>query len=279
MDKEETEIITEIKKKKELSGLEDHFITQELNLFFKRNPGFKIFLAKPRSEKYKKIIKAVRAELRRNYGLFRVGDDKARDKLVEEFKSRHNIETIKKILATHSSTKERLDKYAEIYHQIFKITGSPKVILDLGCGINPLSVIFMKITKLTYYAYDINQKEIVLLNLFFQAFRTPNKEINGKADILDFKELNNLRSLPKADVAFLFKITDIVDKGKGHKRSESLMTKIPSKYIVVSFPTVTMSGKRMNFPRRKWIELMCIRLGYEFKSFETSKEIFYVIRK
>ena len=137
----------------------------------------------------------------------------------------------------------------------------------------------MKTTNLSYFAYDINQKEIELLNLFFNAFKSPNKEFKGKAEILDFKELNDLKRFPEADIALLFKITDIVDKGKGHKRSESLITKIPSKYMVVSFPTVTMSGKRMNFPRRRWIEWMCERLGYGFQSFEITNEIFYVIRK
>src|SRR3989344_2495066 len=160
------DIIIEIKKKKEFSGLEDKFINKELDLLLKRNPNLKYFLNQPRSEKYKRIIKAVRAELRRNYGLFRVGKENKRDKLVEEFKSRQNVEIVKKILSTHASTKERLDKYAGIYHQIFKKTGKPKAILDLGCGINPLSVIFIKSTKLTYYAYDINQKEIELINLF-----------------------------------------------------------------------------------------------------------------
>ena len=273
------DIIIEIKKKKEFSGLEDKFINKELDLLLKRNPNLKYFLNQPRSEKYKRIIKAVRAELRRNYGLFRVGKENKRDKLVEEFKSRQNVEIVKKILSTHASTKERLDKYAGIYHQIFKITGKPKAILDLGCGINPLSVIFMKSTRLTYYAYDINQKDIELLNLFFNIFKSPNKEIDGKAEILDFKNQNNLERLPKSDLAFLFKITDIVDKGKGHKNSEILISRTPAKYVVVSFPTITMSGKKMNFPRRKWIGLMCERLGYEVNSFQTDNEIFYVIRK
>src|SRR3989344_4118039 len=202
------DIIIEIKKKKEFSGLEDKFINKELDLLLKRNPNLKYFLNQPRSEKYKRIIKAVRAELRRNYGLFRVGKENKRDKLVEEFKSRQNVEIVKKILSTHASTKERLDKYAGIYHQIFKKTGKPKSVL-----------------------------------------------------------------------AFLFKITDIVDKGKGHKNSEILISRTPAQYVVVSFPTITMSGKKMNFPRRRWVELMCERLGYGIESFQTDNEIFYVIRK
>ena len=35
-------------------------------------------------------------------------------------------------------------------------------------------------------------------------------------------------------------------------------------YIVASFPTKTISGKKMNYPRRGWIEKMLKRIGYEF---------------
>ena len=77
----------------------------------------------------------------------------------------------------------------------------------------------------------------------------------------------------------MFKLTDVLDKGKGHKVSEKIISKVPAKYVIVSFPTLTMSGKRMNFPRRKWIELMSERLNYTYEILEFSNEIFYIINK
>ncbi|HLC81207.1 MAG TPA: hypothetical protein VJH68_00975, partial [Candidatus Nanoarchaeia archaeon] len=54
---------------------------------------------------------------------------------------------------------------------------------------------------------------------------------------------------------------------------------IPASFVVVSFPIKTMSGKKMNFPRRRWIELMCKRLGYAFNLIESENELFYVLKK
>jgi hypothetical protein len=264
------QLIKEIKKKKELSQLDNKFIKEELDRFFKREP--KIFKnlkeqTNPKAKDYKIVIKEVRAKLRRSYGLFRV--EKETKKLKQLAKEKKYSE----ILKTHSSTKERLPFYNQLYQKIFNITKEPKTILDLGAGLNPLSYDFMK-TKSEYYAYDLSKEEVQIINQFFK-----NKKINGKAGILDLLETKKVKKLPTADVAFLFKMTDVLDKGKGHKTSEEVIKAIPAKFIVVSFPTLTMSGKPMNHPRRGWIELMCKRLGYNYKILEFSNELFYVIEK
>jgi hypothetical protein len=265
------DLIKEIKRKKELSELDDKFVKEELNRFFKREA--KIFKKlkedlNPKSKEYKKVVKEVRAKLRRSYGLFRV--EKESKNLKELIKTKD----YQKILETHSSTKERLSFYNQLYKNIFRITEIPKTILDLGAGINPLSFSHMELKKVNYYAYDLSKEEVKILNQFFK-----DKKINGKAGILDLLNTKKVKKLPKADLAFLFKMTDVLDKGKGHKTSEEVITAIPAKFIIVSFPTLTMSGKPMNHPRRGWIELMCKRLGYKLNILEFSNEIFYVLEK
>lgn len=264
------QLIQEIKKKKELSELDNKFVKEELDRFFKREPKILKNLKEqtnPKAKDYKIVVKEVRAKLRRSYGLFRV--EKETKKLKQLAKEKKYAE----ILKTHSSTKERLSFYDQLYQRIFKITGKPKVILDLGAGLNPLSYGLMK-TKVEYYAYDLSKEEVKVINQFFK-----DKKINGKARILDLLEIEKVKKLPKADVAFLFKMTDVLDKGKGHKTSEEIIKAIPTKFVVISFPTLTMSGKPMNHPRRGWIELMCKRLGYDLKVLEFSNELFYVIKK
>ena len=91
-------------------------------------------------------------------------------------------------------------------------------------------------------------------------------------------DILKIKKLPQADIAFLFKMTDVLDRGKGHKKTEEVLKRIPAKFVVISFPTITMSGKKMNFPRRKWVELLCDRLDYTFRVLEFSNELFYVIK-
>lgn len=253
-------LIEEIKRKKELNGISDNIVLEQVEKYLSQNK--KINLENKRSADYKKTIKEVRAKLRRSYGLFRVESKET------------NSKDIDSVLTAHSSTKERSYFYPELYQKIFDITGKPKIILDLGCGVNPLSYSFMNLKKVEYHAYDINEKEITLINEYFK-----REHIQGEASVMDVSKVEEVKKLPSADLAFLFKITDILDRGKGHKKTEEVLVAVPTKFVVISFPTLTMSGKPMNAPRRKWMEWLCQRLGYPYEVLEFSNEIFYVVKK
>jgi len=255
-------LIEEIKKKKELQSISSAVVREQLQKYVAQNP--KLNLSNHRSASYKQAIKEVRARLRKAYGLFR----KENIEIVEDY------ENVEPLLEKHSSTRERLPHYVELYQKIFAVSGTPRVILDLGCGIPPLSLKFMDLKDISYYAYDISEKEVDLINRFFK-----EEKVSGKAVVLDVSKTEQVKKLPKADLAFLFKITDILDRGKGHKKTEEVLKAVPAKFVVISFPTLTMSGKPMNAPKRKWMEWLCERLKYEFRVLEFSNEIFYVIRK
>ncbi len=334
-DKEKiTSLIKEIKKKKELQSIDDNFVAEHIHKFLQHELKTAQALKEnfnPKSKAYASVIKKVRFQLRKVYGLFR-DDQKERKRVVEEllnqisrnlqdsslemnaseraedfaiFDFRKSVSEkrrksppfgvgdsrfsgfslsspkekrtslIKQILSTHSSTQERLPSYQRLYTKIFSITGKPKAILDLGCGINPFSFPYMKLKGCTYYAYDINEEEIASINQYFKLLHTENSSFKGKAIVADIINTD----LPKADLCFLLKMTDVIDQGKGHKRTEELLKRIPATFIVVSFATKTMSGKEMTAPRRSWMEWLCRRLGYEYTILEFPNELFYVVKR
>ena len=88
-----------------------------------------------------------------------------------------------------------------------------------------------------------------------------------------------LEKIPPADLCFLFKMTEVLDQGKGHIATEAVLKAIPAKHIVVSFSTRTMSGKAMTAPRRRWMEWLCQRLHYQYTILEFGNEILYVVKK
>jgi 16S rRNA (guanine(1405)-N(7))-methyltransferase len=174
----------------------------------------------------------------------------------------------------HESTKERLPVYSEIYQRIFHITGNPKSILDLGCGLNPLSYKYMKI-KPAYCAIDISSNITNVVNDFFS-----KNKIRGKALIMNLREIRTKKlPLPKADVCFMFKLLDSIEIEKGHKLAEQLIKSVSCKWLAISFSTKTLSGKKMRHPYRGWIEQLCRRLGYFYEILETENEVFYLVRK
>jgi len=216
-------------------------------------------------------LKEIKANLHKMHGSFRIGDKKLSQLI--------SGKDYQKALASNISTRERLEDYDEIYRKIFEITGKPKKIIDLGCGINPVSIPFMKLNhrELEYYAYDINEAEILSLNEFFKL-----EKINGKAEILDLAGVENIKKLPSCDVCFMFKLVDVLEESKkGHKYSEEIIKILAEKcrFIVASFATRTLGGRKMMFAERGWIERMLNRIGMKFEKLEFENEIFYVVSK
>jgi hypothetical protein len=265
-------LIAKIKEKKELNTIEDRFVRAEIIKYFKQNPKAMqaVSEGRTRSEEYKKTIKNVRAILRRIYGIFLTKAAQERDRYLEEGK-------YEKILETHISTKERLKIYPLIYEKIFAVTGKPKVILDLGCGMNPLSYPYMK-TDAEYYASELNEADCDFLDKCFKKMG-----IKGKAIAMDLveaaKNSEMLSVFPKADVCFLFKVLDEIERKKGRKTSEALIKAIDADWIVISFSARTLSGGPMRKPYRRWLEQMLARLGYDYKIVKEGNEIFYIVRK
>ncbi|HIJ11874.1 TPA: hypothetical protein HA278_07495, partial [Candidatus Woesearchaeota archaeon] len=148
------QLIALIKQKKELSSIDDAFVQKELDLYFTKHPKMKDLPFNPKSKNIKLLVKDIRSILRRVYGSFRdTIDPTKRIALLETFLKEQNNENMNALLETHSSTKERIAIYQTLYTKIFNIT-KPTTILDLGCGINPLSSFYFP-QKVKYHTYDL----------------------------------------------------------------------------------------------------------------------------
>jgi len=268
------EILNKIKQNKKYKTISDDIIKQEIKAYLKSNPDI-INISKVN----KQTIKDIRARLHRIYSSYQTKKRKKRNLYLQELKQNsNNIEIQKKLLSITISTKERLDNYPDLYKQIFKITKKPKTIIDLGCGMNPLSYPLMNLKKVNYYAYDIDVEDIDFLNKYFKIMG--NQGLNGKAAILDIRNLPKVSKLPSSEIVFMFKLVDLID-AKHKKISEQLVKLLikKTKFIVSSFATSTLSRKPMNLPKRRGFELMLQRNNLKFKTIKISNEIFYIIFK
>jgi len=249
-------ILELIKKNKKYRNISDDLILGKLNKFDLRED-----LGKREIEG---IVKEVRSELHKSYGSFQVGKKK-RDKLFEK-------EDWVGIIKTNVSTKERLDYYKKIYSMIWEITGKPRRVVDLGCGLNIFSFDFMGLNNLEYYGYDISKDDINLINKFIKI----NSGLNGKAYVWDALSAD-LTKIKKCDVLFMFKLLESVIKNYKFIEKMILDLKNKCKYLVVSFATKKLSGKRMKYRERRWFEYMLERLGLNYRTFEVENETFYII--
>ncbi len=266
--KQTKNLLFHIRKNKKYQSISEDIINQEIRRYFKTNPKHIKFLDKQKSKKFKKIVREIRAKLHLIYGSFQTKNKEKREVYLKN-------KEFDKILGTSISSKERLKDYKKLYSNIFKITGKPNVILDLGCGLNPVSYKYMNLKSLKYYAYDIDKDDINFLNKYFSLIKD---KLDGKAYVKDLSSIDVIKKLPKADICFMFKLLDPLEKGKGHKLSEEIITSLNCKYIVVSFSTKTVSGKPMKHPYRGWIERMLNRINLKFKKISLENEIFYIVK-
>jgi 2-polyprenyl-3-methyl-5-hydroxy-6-metoxy-1,4-benzoquinol methylase len=249
-------LIEKIKKKPEFAFLSNEIVKSALEDYLKKH---KILLKEFNEHDEKIIIKDIRALLRKLSGQYQKSK---RDKftLLKENK-------INQILLTHSSTSERLAFYPKLKKKIDSLPVSS--ILDLGCGLNPIA---LASKKFIYHASDIKEDELSLIQEFFN-----KKGINGKTFVYDLRKFDNSQ-LPNVDLCLIFKVLDIIEKSP-HRLTEKIITSIKCKFLLISFATKKLSGKKMNFPKRKWFERMLEKHKLQYELFESENEIFYFIKR
>jgi len=271
------ELTQDIKSKQELAGLDQDFVMKRLQEFFRKHEKSKKALEAKKfnrkSKEYKEVIKAVRKELREVYGVFILKKYKKRYDLLKKLEKSPSLENHNQLLALHQSTKERLPYYTEIYKKIFNITGKPKSILDLACGLNPVSYPYLG-CKPKYSASELSLEDSHFIQDYFDAMK-----IDGLAfqfNLLDFKK-TKMSGFIKADMCFLLKTLDSLETIK-RNISKTLIQGLPAKHIVVSFPTMSLGGKKA-IKSRNWFKNLLKNIKLEFDTFSIPGEDFFVIHK
>lgn len=245
------EAVKDLKQKKELSDLDDNFVKNRIIEYIKEKHLGGKFKEKQfhRTSVYDAMFKDLRRKLHESYGVFRS----------DSFKEHHSV-------------KERLVYYKEIYYKIFSITGKPKKILDLGCGLNPLSYKYLG-CKPYYYAADISNFDVQEVNKFFKL-----NKIKGKAFVFNLID-DSYKELPKANVCFLFKVLESLESIKKNI-SKSIIQDLNSDWIVVSFAKKAVGGKvKIKKAGRSWFRKILSKSGLYYIIFDIGDEIFFVIKR
>ena len=298
------ELIEDIKDKKELRALDEEFVQNKLVEFFKdkhheqakdkflkKLESSKTYKQFTKSKEYKFLIKELRAELRKVYGVFILEGYEKRKKLLEELKDAETDEEKKelhdKLFLIHKSTKERMDHYEELYQTIFdtiddfektrKVLLEKKyVFMDLACGMNPMSSFLFEEKIKRYYASDISTEDCEFLKEYFDT--TNIDAVIFPADLLEPKIFYKLEKIP-TDICFIFKTLDGLERVK-RDISEDLLKSINTKYFAVTFPTLSIGGVReIKEHRRLWFERLLDKLEWKYEKFTLNSELLYVIQK
>lgn len=172
----------------------------------------------------------------------------------------------------HLSTRERLPIMEEFYSQIFTQTGVPERLLDLGCGLNPMAFPWMGLPDtVEYVAYDIHEPRIDFLNHYFR--------LQGLAPLARVQDIALRPPRETADVALFLKEMPRFERnypGSGRR----LLSELPVRYLVVSFPTISTHGGRSLVNRyREFFDQLVAGEGWPVQELMFEGEMVFVADK
>lgn len=149
--------------------------------------------------------------------------------------------TCKELMRLHASTRERLAILDEFYTSTLADLPQVRTVMDLACGLNPLSRPWMPLgDDVTYLAYDIYGDLVDFIQEFMML-----AGINGKAEVRDI-----LADPPQeeVDLALVLKALPClaqIDPDAG----PSLFDALRARYLLVSFPAKSLTGREKGMVR------------------------------
>ncbi len=178
-----------------------------------------------------------------------------------------------RMMAVHISTHERMPFLEAFYGEVFKGIGIIHSVLDLGCGLNPLSIPWMPLApESIYHGYDI----FLDLVAFNQHFLNQIK-VNGNSFACDVSQEENF---PPVDLALLLKTLPLIEQ-IDKKSVLPLLERIPADILIVSFPTRSIGGKSkgMSSYYRDHFEKLISKKNWQVIEYQFPNELVFRIHK
>jgi 16S rRNA (guanine(1405)-N(7))-methyltransferase len=193
----------------------------------------------------KEATKVTKRRLHQVYGAFEEGLDyeRAFEDLEVAYRTGTDGEikaACRRVLAGHSSTRERIPILDHFYGGISEFVGCPGSILDLGCGLNPLALPWMRLGPAPRYsALDIDAERIGFLNRYLSL-----------AGLEQRARCQDILAQPpgdEADLALLLKMSPSLER-QVEGSTLRLLRHLNVPFVVVSFALKSLGGREKGMP-------------------------------
>jgi 16S rRNA (guanine(1405)-N(7))-methyltransferase len=157
---------------------------------------------------------------------------------------------VQQLLQTHVSTQERAPVYPAFYRRLFDLVEPPRTVLDLGCGLHPLSYPFHDpATRPEVYVALDRAEESTNVVATFAPYVRPARLVAACQDLGQVSWADYTDAGPAAfDLAFLLKLVPVVHRLQP-EAVENLMA-VPARHLLVTASTEALT-RRENIRRRE----------------------------
>lgn len=153
-----------------------------------------------------------------------------------------------RIMAGHTSTRERLPQLEDFYATIFRSLPPVSSILDAACGFNPLALPWMSLAPgVRYHAFDIYSDLVDFLNHFFTLTRMDGKVFWADALNVNIPFLDSPPGEATYDLALALKAVpclEQIEKDAGLR----LLRRLPARFLLVTYPARSLGGYQKGMP-------------------------------
>jgi len=179
----------------------------------------------------------------------------------------------RRLMQDHASTAERMPYLDTFYRDIFAVTGTPRTVLDVACGVHPLSIPWMDLPQeAVYHAYEITADLVQCLNGFLAAI--------GRPALVKLQDVITNPPQEPGDLAFLMKMVPCLER-RQKGIAVKLIEQLPVPRVVVSFPVQSLSGRSKNMPQfyTKTFTQMVDGHGWRLTKLPIRGELVFVLDK
>lgn len=179
-------------------------------------------------------------------------------------------DTLRQIMALHSSTRERLPILDQFYATILADLPPIHSLHDLACGLNPLARPWLPLPETAvYHASDIYADMVAFLNQVMARLGWP-----GQVSVRDL--LTDPPTEP-VDLALLLKAVPCLDQ-LDRETVPRLLDSLSAKYWLISFPVYSLGGRSKGMVEtyeRRFMELMNGR-NWTYQRFQFETELAFL---
>lgn len=244
-----------------------------------------------------------------NYAAWRAALESAPDDASQEV-------TLRSILRSHHSMRERLPFLPDFYSTLFAGLGPLRCVVDLGCGLAPLALPWMQLpADALYLACDVDREQVAFLAWWMAHYRQRGRafvwNLLDGAPMLDRANFDTemqsgdvqgqspaapsrgselpcdpLRhcdfatdALP-VDVALLLKLTPCLEQLE-RGVVQRLLDELTARVLIVSFPAQSLGGQRKGMPATYAAQMEAWLAGRPWlvERFEFPSELVFRLRR
>lgn len=184
-------------------------------------------------------LKYAKRKLHQAFGAFLSGDPaRAVAGVAEAVRSgRRDLKTAARAaMRAHASSAERIEWLEPLYERIAAWCGTPRSVVDLACGLNPLAIPWMALAPdATYWCCEVDSDLVAALNGLDEVMPA---QITGAT-----RDLVAAPPAVRADLALLFKtVTTLEQQRAGATRR--VLAALDCRHVILTLPRRSLSGRR-----------------------------------